>query len=109
MLAILSAGIAPAFALLSFFYLKDRYSEPISLIFRAFILGSLLVFPIMVIQYVLSGEVMNPFIESVFIIALNEEFFKVFVYLYIIYNHTECDAHYAGIVYAVVISLVFAT
>ena len=109
MLAILSAGIAPAFALLSFFYLKDRYSEPISLIFRAFILGSLLVLPIMFIQYVLSGEVMNPFIESFFIIALIEEFFKWFVFLYIIYNHTEFDAHYDGIVYAVAISLGFAT
>ena len=34
MLAILSAGVAPAFALLSFFYLKDRYSEPLLLILR---------------------------------------------------------------------------
>lgn len=109
MLAILSAGVAPTFALLSFFYLKDRYSEPILLILRAFIMGCLLVFPIMFIQYVLSGDLDSLFIESFLIIALIEEFFKWFVFLYIIYHHTEFDSHYDGIVYAVSISLGFAT
>jgi len=108
MLAILSAGVAPAFALLSFFYLKDRYSEPILFIFRAFIMGCLLVLPIMFIQYVMSDEINSLFIESFLIIALIEEFFKWFVFLYIIYHHTEFNTHYDGIVYAVTISLGFA-
>lgn len=109
MLAILSVGVAPAFALLSFFYLKDRYSEPILSILRAFIMGCLLVFPIMFIQYVVSGEISSLFIESFLIIAFIEEFFKWFVFLYIIYHHTEFNTHYDGIVYAVSISLGFAT
>src|SRR5690625_4310154 len=111
MFAILSAGIAPAIALLSFFYLKDRFTEPLPLIIRTFILGALLVFPLMFIQYVFNAEVLanHTFLQSFFIIALTEEFFKWFVFFYVIYNHSEFDAHYDGIVYAVSISLGFAT
>lgn len=47
MLGILSAGIAPGLALLSYFYLKDEYdSEPISVVLRTFVYGALLVLPI---------------------------------------------------------------
>jgi RsiW-degrading membrane proteinase PrsW (M82 family) len=111
MFAILSAGIAPAIALLSFFYLKDRFTEPIPLILRTFILGALLVFPIMFIQYVFNAEGVadQTFLQSFFIIALSEEFFKWFIFFYVIYNHSEFDAHYDGIVYAVSISLGFAS
>ena len=57
MLGILSAGIAPGLALLSYFYLKDEYdSEPISFVLRTFMYGALLVFPIMFIQHVLETE-----------------------------------------------------
>jgi RsiW-degrading membrane proteinase PrsW (M82 family) len=111
MFAILSAGIAPAIALMSFFYLKDRFTEPIPLILRTFILGALLVFPIMFIQYVFNSEGLadQTFLQSFFIVALSEEFFKWFIFFYAIYNHSEFDAHYDGIVYAVSISLGFAT
>ncbi|MFD2045884.1 glutamic-type intramembrane protease PrsW [Ornithinibacillus salinisoli] len=110
MLTILSAGIAPGLALLSFFYLKDHITEPITLIIRTFIFGCLLVFPIMFIQYAFSTDgIENYFIQSFFIVSLSEEFFKWFIFLYVIYHHTEFDAHYDGIVYAVSISLGFAT
>ncbi|WP_284141272.1 glutamic-type intramembrane protease PrsW [Virgibacillus sp. LDC-1] len=110
MFAILSAGIAPAFALLSFFYLKDRFTEPLSLIVRTFIFGMLLVFPIMFVQYAIANEInANLFVELFFLPALLEEFFKWFIFFYVIYGHTEFDAHYDGIVYAVSISLGFAT
>ncbi|WP_042223572.1 glutamic-type intramembrane protease PrsW [Oceanobacillus manasiensis] len=111
MFAILSAGIAPAVALMSFFYLKDRYSEPLPLLIRTFIIGCLLVFPIMFIQYILTTEgfTNNYFVESFLYISLTEEFFKWFLFIYTIYHHSEFDAHYDGIVYAVAISLGFAT
>lgn len=111
MLAILSAGVAPAFALMSFFYLKDRFTEPLHLIIRNFIYGAILVFPIMFMQYALQSEgiVNGDFIQSFFIIAFMEEFFKWFIFIYTIYHHTAFDAHYDGIVYAVAISLGFAT
>ena len=72
-------------------------------------MGCLLVLPIMFIQYVMSDEINNLFLESFFIIALIEEFFKWFVFLYIVYHHTDFDSHYDGIIYAVAISLGFAT
>ena len=57
MLGILSAGIAPGLALLSYFYLKDQYeSEPVFTVFKTFLFGALLVFPISFIQYVLETE-----------------------------------------------------
>ncbi|CDQ39784.1 MULTISPECIES: glutamic-type intramembrane protease PrsW [Virgibacillus] len=111
MFAIFSAGIAPALALMSFFYLKDRFSEPLPLIIRTFVLGMLLVFPIMFIQYVIQSEeiITNNFLESFLIVGFLEEFFKWFIFMYTIYHHSEFDAHYDGIVYAVAISLGFAT
>lgn len=111
MLAILSAGVAPAFALMSFFYLKDRFTEPLHLIIRNLIYGAILVLPIMFMQYVLQAEGIGNgnLIHSFFVIALLEEFFKWFIFIYTIYHHTAFDAHYDGIVYAVAIGLGFAT
>jgi RsiW-degrading membrane proteinase PrsW (M82 family) len=51
----------------------------------------------------------SPFIFSFVISAGVEEFFKWFVLYHIIYNHTEFDEPYDGIVYAVAVSLGFAT
>ncbi|MDY0405685.1 glutamic-type intramembrane protease PrsW [Virgibacillus sp. 179-BFC.A HS] len=110
MFAILTAGIAPAFALMSFFYLKDKYTEPFALILKTFFMGALLVFPIMFIQYGFQTEIhISMFVKSFFVAAFSEEFFKWFIFIYVIYHHTEFDAHYDGIVYAVAISLGFAT
>ncbi|HLS08610.1 glutamic-type intramembrane protease PrsW [Lentibacillus sp.] len=111
MLALFSAGIAPAFTLMAFFYLKDRFTEPLSLMVKTFLFGALLVFPIMFIQYGLSAENVSnsSFIQSFFLSGLLEEFFKWFIFIYIIFHHTDFDAHYDGIVYAVSISLGFAT
>ncbi|WP_077213823.1 glutamic-type intramembrane protease PrsW [Bacillus dakarensis] len=112
MLGILSAGIAPGLALLSYFYLKDEYdSEPISVVSRAFIFGALLVFPIMFIQYVIDVEnlVQNEWSHAFFSVSLLEEFFKWFVLFYTVYQHVEFDEPYDGIVYGVAVSLGFAT
>ncbi|SES81035.1 Membrane proteinase PrsW, cleaves anti-sigma factor RsiW, M82 family [Oceanobacillus limi] len=110
MFTILSAGIAPGLALLSFFYLKDHITEPLALIVRTFIFGCLLVFPIMFIQYAFATDgIDNTFLQSFVIVGFSEEFFKWFIFLYVIYHHTQFDAHYDGIVYAVSISLGFAT
>lgn len=111
MIAILTVGFAPIVALMSFFYLKDQFQEPLALIVRSFILGALLVFPIMFIQHAFTSEGihMNTFFESFLQIALLEEFLKWFVFMFVMYNHEEFDDHYDGIVYAVAISLGFAS
>ncbi|GAC90353.1 membrane proteinase PrsW [Anoxybacillus flavithermus NBRC 109594] len=112
MWAIISAGIAPGLALLSYFYLKDEYeTEPLSLVLRMFLYGAFLVFPLMFIQHVLKVEHMltNPFVEAFLSTSLLEEFFKWFVFYYAIYDHREFNEPYDGIVYGVSVSLGFAT
>lgn len=112
MLGILSAGIAPGLALLSYFYLKDEYeSEPISMVLRAFVFGAILVFPIMFIQYVLQTEnvVQSDLVYAFFSTSLLEEFFKWFILFYTVYQHVVFDEPYDGIVYGAAVSLGFAT
>ncbi|MCA1030543.1 intramembrane metalloprotease PrsW [Bacillus timonensis] len=112
MVTVISAGIAPGLALLSYFYLKDKYdTEPISSVIRSFIFGALLVFPIMFIQYVIEVEgVFNSNFSQAFISSsLLEEFIKWFVLIYTVYQHVDFDEHYDGIVYGAAVSLGFAS
>ncbi|KIY21285.1 MULTISPECIES: glutamic-type intramembrane protease PrsW [Mesobacillus] len=112
MLGIVTAGIAPGLALLSYFYLKDQYdSEPIALVFKMFIFGALLVFPLMFIQYVLAAEGLfqGNFFKAFGTVGLLEEFFKWFILFYIIFQHIAFDEPYDGIIYSVSVSLGFAT
>ncbi|MEK3853326.1 glutamic-type intramembrane protease PrsW [Cytobacillus sp. FSL H8-0458] len=112
MLGILSAGIAPGLALLSYFYLKDQYeSEPISMVFKTFLFGALLVFPIMFIQYVLEveGVLQSSLADAFLSSSMLEEFFKWFILFYTIYQHITFDEPYDGIVYGASVSLGFAT
>ena len=110
-LPLLTAAIAPGIALLAYFYLKDRYDyEPIHMVIRIFLLGFLIVFPILIIQYGLVQWWGNsPYVFSFIISAGVEEFVKWFVLYHMIYNHVEFDEHYDGILYAVAVSLGFAT
>ncbi|MCH1624771.1 glutamic-type intramembrane protease PrsW [Fredinandcohnia quinoae] len=112
MLAVIAAGVAPGLALLSYFYLKDRYdTEPFVMVFRIFIFGAILVFPIMFIQYILEveGIVKSGFLQAFFATSLLEEFFKWFILYYTVFQHIEFDEPYDGIVYGSAVSLGFAT
>ncbi|CAM3124335.1 glutamic-type intramembrane protease PrsW [Paenibacillus lupini] len=109
--SVLTAAVAPGVSLLTYLYLKDRYdAEPIHMVVRMFLLGVLIVVPIVVIQHGLqlwlgNHPILFSFVESAGI----EEFVKWFVLYHMIYNHTEFDEPYDGIVYAASISLGFAT
>lgn len=109
--SMLAAAIAPGIALLAYFYWKDRYdAEPLPIVIKLFLTGALTVLPVMIVQRALLlwlGE--SPFAFSFIISAGVEEFIKWFVLFHIIYNHTEFDEPYDGIVYATAVSLGFAT
>jgi protease PrsW len=112
MIALISAAIAPGIAILSYFYLRDSFEpEPISLVIRSFIFGMLLVIPIMVLQYIMQTEWnwRDGIVASVVQSAVVEEYFKWMVIFFTAYKHVEFDEHYDGIVYAVAVSLGFAT
>ncbi|THF78347.1 glutamic-type intramembrane protease PrsW [Cohnella fermenti] len=112
LLSVLAAAIAPGVALLAYFYWKDRYdAEPLHVVMKLFLAGVLIVLPVMIIQRGLMlwmGDD-SPVAFSFVISAGVEEFVKWFVLFHIIYNHTEFDEPYDGIVYATAISLGFAT
>ncbi|TDO13558.1 RsiW-degrading membrane proteinase PrsW (M82 family) [Bacillus subtilis] len=112
MFAIISAGIAPGIALLSYFYLKDQYdNEPVHMVLRSFFLGVVLVFPTMFIQYVLEKENVGggSFFVSFLSSGFLEESLKWFILMVSVYPHAHFDEHYDGIVYGASVSLGFAT
>jgi protease PrsW len=111
LLSVLAASVAPGLALLAYFYWKDRYdAEPLPMVAKLFLTGVLIVLPAMIVQRGLTlwlGE--SPFLFSFLISSGVEEFLKFFVLYHIIFNHTEFDEPYDGIVYATAVSLGFAT
>ncbi|MGD7045456.1 glutamic-type intramembrane protease PrsW [Jeotgalibacillus proteolyticus] len=112
MFAIISAAIAPGLALLSYFYLRDQYdTEPVQTVFRAFILGISITFPIMFVQYVIETEQIfsSALLKSIVSYGLLEEFFKWFILYFFIFHLIEFDEPYDGIVYGAAVSLGFAT
>jgi protease PrsW len=112
MLGIVTAGVAPGLALLSYFYLKDQYdSEPLSLVFKTFLFGALLVCPLMFIQYVLAAEglLQGDVAKAFGTVGLLEEFFKWFILYYTIFQHIAFDEPYDGIIYGASVSLGFAS
>ncbi|MEK4249763.1 glutamic-type intramembrane protease PrsW [Paenibacillus sp. FSL W7-1287] len=109
--SIITAALAPGLSLLTFLYLKDKYeAEPIHMVLKVFLVGILLVIPIMVLQrgveiWLGDSSFVMAFIQS----SSVEEFIKWFVLFHLIYNHVEFDEPYDGILYAGAISLGFAT
>ena len=112
MLNILTAGVAPGLALLVYFYLKDQYNtEPLSVVFKAFIYGAIFVIPVMFIQYVVDAEglFLSVWADAFFEKGMIEELVKWALFLWLIYGHVDFDEPYDGIVYGVSISFGFAT
>ncbi|WP_332693421.1 glutamic-type intramembrane protease PrsW [Halalkalibacter lacteus] len=112
MFAIVTAAIAPGMALLSYFYLRNHYTtSTIALVFRTFLIGVLLVFPVMVLQYAFTteGYFSNPFSRAFILYGFVEEFFKWFLLWVFAYQHATFARRYDGIVFGVSLSLGFAT
>ncbi|MGV3487659.1 MAG: glutamic-type intramembrane protease PrsW [Tuberibacillus sp.] len=112
MIGVISAAIAPGLALLLYIYLRDKYeTEPIGVVIKSFIIGALLVLPVMVIQFAFQAEnvFQYPLVQSFILNGLLEEFFKWFVVIYTAYHHVAFTERYDGIVYTTAVSLGFAT
>lgn len=112
MIALIGAALAPGIALLSYFYLRDTFQpEPIHMVIRTFVFGLLIVFPIMMLQFVIQAEwgLNLNFFNEIVTAALVEEYFKWLVVFHTAYKHVEFDEPYDGIVYSVSVSLGFAT
>lgn len=112
MFILLSVAIAPALALLSYFYLrKDIAKEPSRLLLHTFIYGAIITFPILFIQHVIQEEQVftSLFLHHAVVTSALEEFFKWLILIVSIYKHVEFDDPYDGILYGASVSLGFAT
>ncbi|WP_144511319.1 glutamic-type intramembrane protease PrsW [Bacillus sp. FJAT-22090] len=112
MFILLSVAIAPALALLSYFYLrKEIAKEPSKLLLHSFIYGAILTFPILFIQHVFQEEEIfsSLFIHQALVTSALEEFFKWLILLIAIYKHVEFNDPYDGILYGASVALGFAT
>ncbi|SDC39490.1 Protease prsW family protein [Paenibacillus sp. UNCCL117] len=77
---------------------------------RLFFFGVLIVFPVIVLQRAfMQGFGDHPFVFAFISSSLPEEFMKWFIVYFVIFKHTNFDEPYDGIVYAVAVSLGFAT
>jgi RsiW-degrading membrane proteinase PrsW (M82 family) len=114
-LDLLIAAITPGLALLLILYIIDRKNkEPLGLLLKLFFLGMLICVPIIIIELALSF--INPFgglgflaIDAFIVAGLTEEWFKRHVVLKHGYKHPAFDEKFDGIIYAVFVSLGFAT
>ncbi len=99
-------------ALLSYFYLRNHYSARTgALVFRTFLIGILLVFPVMVLQFAFTteGYFTQPLTRAFVLYGFVEEFFKWYLLWLFVYQHATFAKRYDGIVYGASLSLGFAT
>jgi RsiW-degrading membrane proteinase PrsW (M82 family) len=113
---LLLLALAPAFVIMIYVYLRDKYEkEPINLILKGLLLGAIIIFPVGLVEnYILAfGKTFEPIPKAAwdgFIAAgATEEAFKYFMVFILIWRNRNFNEKFDGIVYAVSVSLGFAT
>jgi RsiW-degrading membrane proteinase PrsW (M82 family) len=113
---LLAAALAPSAALLYYFYARDKYEkEPRKLLLKAFLLGGGLVVPVLFVEMTLnvfdlaSTNLIAVGYTAFVVAGLVEESFKYLLFFLLVWKNREFDEMYDGIIYAVFISLGFAT
>lgn len=116
---LLLLAVAPAVAIIMYIYIKDAYEkEPLKLLIKNFLLGAL----ISVLITILLGTFANAFlpasnersilemlIKAFIVVGLVEEFSKYIIVRYVAQNNKAFNEPFDGIVYAVMVSMGFAT
>lgn len=113
---LLAAAVAPSAALIYYFYKRDKYEkEPRLLLLKAFLIGGGLVIPVLFAELSLNvfnttdSRILSAGYTSFVVAGLVEESFKFLFFFLFIWKNREFDEMFDGIVYAVFISLGFAT
>lgn len=110
---LLALAVAPGLALILFIYFRDKYErEPLGLLIGCFFLGVLSIVPAIVIELLLDGVYFiknSVFMHAMFGVGLVEEACKLFFVLVIPFRKKVFNEPYDGIVYAVMVSMGFAT
>ncbi|HEY0652331.1 MAG TPA: PrsW family glutamic-type intramembrane protease [Chryseosolibacter sp.] len=117
MFELLGIALAPGFAIMLYIYLKDKHErEPVLLLFLSFIYGIFSTFITLGISFPLEkflalkdDDVLHQFYDAFFKVALVEEFSKFLFVRFILYPNKNFNEPFDGIVYAVMVSMGFAT
>lgn len=116
-LFLLALALAPGAAIGLYIYLKDKHErEPLGLLIRSFFFGILSVFVTILISRVIGAfftideaSVGEQAVHAFLIVALVEEFSKFIFVRGILYNNSNFNEPFDGIVYSVMVSMGFAT
>jgi RsiW-degrading membrane proteinase PrsW (M82 family) len=116
-LSLLSLALAPGAAIILFIYLKDKHEpEPFSLLFLSFLYGALstlitlfVSWPVNALILTKEDDVIQQFFNAFFKVALVEEFSKFLFVRFVLYHNKNFNEPFDGIVYAVMVSMGFAT
>ncbi|HOY30695.1 MAG TPA: PrsW family glutamic-type intramembrane protease [Bacteroidales bacterium] len=110
-------AVAPGIGLSFFIYFKDKFEkEPFRLLRNCFLFGAVSIIPAIIIE-LLSGfagmdenkGVLTTFFYAFCIVAVAEEVCKYVVLRFYVYKNAAFNEPFDGIVYAVMISMGFAT
>ncbi|MEO5602898.1 MAG: PrsW family glutamic-type intramembrane protease [Cyclobacteriaceae bacterium] len=116
-LELLGLALAPSAAIILFIYLKDKHErEPVSLLVISFFYGLLstlitlgISLPVNMLIILRANDVVDEFYAAFFKVALVEEFSKFFFVRFILFRNKHFNEPFDGIVYAVMVSMGFAT
>jgi protease PrsW len=117
-MGLLALAIAPGIAICLFIYFKDKYNkEPLGLMLLSFFMGILSIIPAIIIQLALTKPVKLAMGEGIFytavfsylIVALSEEASKFLAVRWVPFRRKAFDDPFDGIIYAVMVSMGFAT
>lgn len=114
-LPLITMALTPALLVMWFFQLRDKYVEPIRLIWATFFLGALCVIPSLLVEGALDGlwgRVDNPwvagYVAAFFGVALPEELAKYAVLLFFCRRLAAFDEPMDGLVYGAAVGAGFA-
>jgi RsiW-degrading membrane proteinase PrsW (M82 family) len=108
---------APGVAIMLYIYLKDKHErEPLSLLLISFIYGMIstaitvtISFPVNLLVTLQKHDLVQEFYSAFFKVALVEEFSKFIFVRFILFPNKNFNEPFDGIVYAVMVSMGFAT
>lgn len=115
-MGIFLAAIAPVFIIAFYIYFRDKYEkEPLLLLAKALAAGMIAVIPILFVERFLMsvmpdmGRVGSAAYQAFLVAGGTEEVFKYLALYLLIWNSPHFNEQFDGIVYAVFVSLGFAT
>lgn len=117
MLELSGIALAPGLAIALYIYLKDKHErEPLLLLLVSFAygIGSTLVtlsisYPVNILIELRADNLVHQFYEAFFKVALIEEFSKFIFVRFVLFPNKNFNEPFDGIVYAVMVSMGFAT